>query len=75
MTDQDPRRVEIPDGVVPQGAIHERECKVPGCDTWVRYVGYHPGVFLCSECGFPDPAPEVGVDEHGRGYVKAGQES
>ena len=51
-----------------QGQRFVDDCAV--CGKRVEYVDYHPGLFLCLECGFPDPAPEVEADENGRAYIK-----
>lgn len=51
-----------------QGQRFEGSCAV--CGKRVEYVDYHPGLFLCLSCGFPDPAPEVEADENGRAYIK-----
>ena len=38
---------------VPQGSVHEGDC--PACGKTVRYVDYHPGIFLCDDCGSEKP--------------------
>jgi len=51
----------------PQGSMHEGDCAV--CGDPVRYMDYCPHIYLCRECGYPNPAPNVEADGDGRAYV------
>jgi len=57
----------MPDGITPQGSVHEGDCAV--CGASVRYVDYCPRIYLCQECGYPDPAPSVEADDDGHAYI------
>ena len=42
----------------------------PSCGKTVRYYGYHPGVFLCGDCGGERPHAEGVVERDGRLYYE-----
>jgi len=53
--------------VIPQGGVHEGDCAV--CGDHVRYVDYCPRIYLCLDCGFPDPADCVKADKDGYAFI------
>lgn len=56
-----------PDRPTPQGGVVEHPCAV--CGDLVRYVDVCPHIFLCLECGFPDPADCVKADKDGYAFI------
>ncbi|ELZ96211.1 hypothetical protein [Haloferax sulfurifontis] len=51
---------------MPKGNFFEGDC--PACGKTVRYHGYHPGIFLCGDCGGEKPWAEGVYEEDGYLY-------
>lgn len=48
--------------------IIEGNC--PACGKTVRYVDYHPGIFLCGDCGGEKPWAEGVYEKDGYLYYE-----
>lgn len=49
-------------------AIYEGDCRA--CGETVRYLDYHPGIFLCEDCGGEKPWAEGVYEKDGYLYYE-----